>query len=116
MPGVADTSTQNSGARHARIWRCRRLPGRFDDPRAVHQLHAERSPELSHTQGLVDRSTAIMEKNDVAVNLLRAVDHDIATGVWPDMRQYGWAADDWPEIYPQVLDPGSGGPHNDFTS
>jgi len=30
--------------------------------------------------------------------------------------QYGWAADDWPEIYPQVLDPGSGGPHNDFTN
>ena len=76
----------------------------------------KRSPELSHTQGLIDRSTAIMEKNGVAVNLLSAVDHDIATGVWPDMRQYGWAADDWPEIYPQILDPGSGGPHNDFTS
>jgi hypothetical protein len=45
-----------------------------------------------------------MEKNGGAVNLLRAVDHDIATVVWPDMRQYGWAADDWPEIYSGELD------------
>ena len=25
------------------------------------------------------------------------MDHDIATGVWPDMTEHGWPADDWPE-------------------
>ena len=39
----------------------------------------------------------------MAVEELRAVDHDIATGVWPDMTEHGWPSDDWPAIYPQVL-------------
>ena len=64
----------------------RTLP-RFDDLRAlVINCTLKRSPERSHTQGLIDRSTAIMAKNGVGVEVLRAVDHDIATGVWLDMR------------------------------
>ena len=34
---------------------------------------------------------------------MRAVDHDIATGVWPDMREHGWDTDDWPMIFEKVL-------------
>jgi multimeric flavodoxin WrbA len=64
----------------------------------------KKSPELSHTQGLVDMSAAIMRKHGVEVEELRAVDHDIATGVYPDMTEHGWATDAWPEIYPRVLD------------
>ena len=63
----------------------------------------KRSPEQSHTQGLVDISTNIMAKHGVAVDVVRAIDHDIATGVWPDMREHGWATDDWPEIFEKVL-------------
>jgi multimeric flavodoxin WrbA len=63
----------------------------------------KRSPELSHTQGLIDRSAAIMAKNGVSVSHIRAVDHDIATGVWPDMTEHGWERDDWPAIYQLVL-------------
>jgi len=62
----------------------------------------KRSPELSHTQGLIDRSAAIMQANGVSVEHVRAVDHDIATGVWPDMVDHGWDADAWPEIYAKV--------------
>jgi hypothetical protein len=88
----------------------------------------KKSPEPSHTQGLVDASAATM-------------------------REHGWEMDAWPEIYPRVikhcaqnilyslqhlgytvppnadagwigeagpgpsyLDPGSGGPENDFTN
>jgi hypothetical protein len=41
------------------------LPGRFDDLRAlVINCTLKRSPERSHTQGLIDRSLAIMEKKD----------------------------------------------------
>ncbi len=45
----------------------------------------KRSPELSHTDGLIQRSAAIMREQSVQVDSLRAIDHDIATGVWPDM-------------------------------
>ena len=41
----------------------------------------KRSPEVSHTQGLADRSIEIMERNGVTVDAVRAVDHEIATGV-----------------------------------
>ena len=47
----------------------------------------KRSPEPSHTQGLVDLSTGIMAAHGVAVETVRAVDYDIATGVWPDMTR-----------------------------
>ncbi len=42
----------------------------------------KRSPEVSNTQGLMDKSIAIMEANGVEVDQIRAIDHQIATGVW----------------------------------
>ena len=62
----------------------------------------KRSPELSHTQGLIDMSRAIMEKNGVSVEVLRPVDYNIAYGVYPDMTEQGWEQDDWPQIYEKV--------------
>ncbi len=64
----------------------------------------KRSPEPSHTGGLVETSAAIMRKHGVEVEVLRAIDHDIATGVYPDMTEHGWASDEWPQIYPRLLD------------
>ena len=62
-------------------------PARYDDLRALFiNCTLKRSPEQSHTQGLVDASAHIMRSNGVQVDIVRAVDHDIATGVWPDMR------------------------------
>ena len=75
----------------------------FSDLRALFlNCTLKRSPELSHTQGLIDISRAIMETNEVGVEVLRPIDHDVATGVYPDMREQGWAADAWPEIYEKV--------------
>ena len=69
----------------------------FSDLRALFvNCTLKRSPELSHTQGLVDISIEIMRRQGVAVDEVRAIDHDIATGVWPDMTEHGWAHDDWP--------------------
>src|SRR3712207_7427622 len=34
---------------------------------------------------------------------LRAVDLDLAVGVWPDMTEHGWATDVWPEVFEKVL-------------
>jgi multimeric flavodoxin WrbA len=62
-----------------------------------------KSPEQSHTQRLVNISREIMEKHSVDVEVIRTIDHpDIATGVWPDMREHGWKTDEWPEIYKKV--------------
>ena len=63
----------------------------------------KRSPEKSHTQGLVDISANIMRKHGVDVEVLRAVDHDIATGVWLDMTEHGWDTDEWPSIHGRVM-------------
>ncbi len=61
------------------------------------------SPAVSHAQGLIDVSVEIMEANGVAVDQFRAVDHDLAPGVYPDMREHGAAArDEWPELYERV--------------
>jgi multimeric flavodoxin WrbA len=60
------------------------------------------SPEQSHTQGLMDVAIGIMERNGIAVDQVRAVDHDIAPGVWPDMTEHGFADDEWPAIYERV--------------
>src|SRR5512146_1601752 len=105
---------------------------RYDDLRALFfNCTLKRSPELSHTQGLIDLSVGIMAKQGVMVDTIRAADHDIATGVWPDMTEHGAATDEWPQLYqkvlaadilvvagpgPSYLDPGSGGPGNDFTN
>jgi multimeric flavodoxin WrbA len=79
-------------------------PARYDDLRAVFiNCTLKRSPERSHTQGLVDISANIMRKNGVQVEEFRAVDHDIAPGVWPDMREHGFERDDWPPIFAKVM-------------
>ncbi len=61
-----------------------------------------RSPGQSHTQRLIDISASIMSKNGVAVDMFRSVDHAIATGVQPDMREHGWQVDEWPDLFPRV--------------
>ncbi|ANH39635.1 NADPH-dependent FMN reductase [Nocardioides dokdonensis FR1436] len=63
----------------------------------------KRSPDVSHTGGLIEASADVMRKHGVEVEVLRAVDHDIATGVYPDMTEHGWSSDEWPEIWPRVL-------------
>jgi multimeric flavodoxin WrbA len=80
-------------------------PGpRYDDLAALFiNCTLKPSPQLSNTQGLVDVSASIMRKQGVQVDTIRAVDHDIATGVWPDMTEHGAAADAWPQLYPKVL-------------
>ncbi len=62
-----------------------------------------KSPASSHTERLIEVSTSIMEKHGVKTEVIRQVDHDIATGVWPDMREHGWDTDEWPELYKKVM-------------
>jgi multimeric flavodoxin WrbA len=83
---------------------CDTSPWDFSDLRALYvNCTLKRSPEPSNTQALADRSVAIMERNGVTVDVVRAVDHEIATGVYPDMTQHGWPVDEWPAIFDQVV-------------
>jgi multimeric flavodoxin WrbA len=79
-------------------------PGDYRDLRALFiNCTLKRSPEPSHTQLLIDRSAAIMAAQGVQVDHVRAVDHDLPVGVYPDMREHGWATDEWPELFPRVM-------------
>ena len=62
----------------------------------------KKSPETSHTQGLMDVSINIMKKEGVRVKGLRLADHDIAPGVYPDMTEYGWEKDEWPVLFSDI--------------
>jgi multimeric flavodoxin WrbA len=76
----------------------------FSDLRAVYvNCTLKRSPEVSNTQGLAARSIAIMQRNGVSVELIRAIDHEIATGVYPDMTEHGSERDEWPSIFERVM-------------
>ncbi len=82
---------------------CESSKWNFSDLKALFlNCTLKRSPQKSHTQGLVDISRAIMEKNKVSVEVLRPVDYNIAYGVYGDMKEHGWDKDDWPQIYAKV--------------
>jgi multimeric flavodoxin WrbA len=83
---------------------CEQSTWDFSDLRALFiNCTLKKSPEQSHTQGLIDLSCEIMGRQGVAVEEVRAIDHEIATGVWPDMTEHGWAQDDWPAIFERVM-------------
>ena len=62
----------------------------------------KRTPDLSHTEGLIRIAGAIMQKSGVDVEVLRPVDYELAPGVYPDMREHGAERDDWPDMYEKV--------------
>ncbi len=61
-----------------------------------------KSPEPSHTEILINTSKTIMEKQGIETEVIRPIDHQIATGVYPDMREHGWEFDEWPVLYEKV--------------
>jgi multimeric flavodoxin WrbA len=64
-----------------------------------------KSPEPRHTDRLISISIEIMQKHGVKTEVIRTLDHsDIATGVWPDMREHGWDKDEWPELLKKVME------------
>jgi len=64
-----------------------------------------KSPKPSHTERLINLSTGILQKHGVKTEVIRTIDHpDIATGVWPDMREHGWEKDEWPALLKKVME------------
>lgn len=76
----------------------------FSDLRAAFiNCTLKRSPEVSNTAGLMDDAASIMRAHGVTVDEIRAVDHELAPGVYPDMTEHGWERDDWPGLADRVL-------------
>ena len=68
----------------------------FSDLKAVYvNCTLKKSPRQSHTEGLMLVSKKIMEKEGVQTESIRFIDHDVATGVYPDMTEYGYDTDEW---------------------
>jgi multimeric flavodoxin WrbA len=65
----------------------------------------KRSPETSHTDGLLAISTGLMERVGVRVDEIRTADHEIPPGVWPDMTEHGYERDDFPQMYRELVVP-----------
>jgi len=82
---------------------CRQTRWDFSDLRALFiSCTLKRSPEVSNTEGLAEISMEIMRRQGIAVELVRAVDHEIPVGVYPDMTMHGWSMDVWPQIFERV--------------
>ncbi len=78
-------------------------PARYDDLHAAFvNCTLKRSPEISHTHGLMKRSIALMQSQGVSVDQIRLSDHDVADGVYPDMREHGWEFDEWVDLWPRI--------------
>src|SRR3954451_11963760 len=65
----------------------------------------KRSPEPSQTDGLLAITRGVLERLGVRVDEIRTVDHVIPPGVWPDMTEHGYDADDFPKIYRELVEP-----------
>jgi multimeric flavodoxin WrbA len=62
----------------------------------------KRSPNMSHTDALLEKSRKLLEEQGIETEVLRPVDQEIAFGVQPDMTKEGWDRDDWPDIFAKV--------------
>lgn len=65
----------------------------------------KRSPETSHTDGLLTVVRHVLDGVGVATEVIRTVDHVIPPGVYPDMREQGWDRDDFPDLYHRLIEP-----------
>jgi multimeric flavodoxin WrbA len=64
----------------------------------------KKSPENSHTGSLMDVSKAIMMKEKVKIDEIRLIDHEVASGVYPDMTEHGWKVDEWPSLFKRIIE------------
>ncbi|MBS9464302.1 flavodoxin family protein [Flagellimonas sp. 389] len=62
----------------------------------------KKSSKQSHTEGLMQVSMDIMQKEGVDVDYLRLVDYEIPPGLIPDMTEEDFKKDDWPTLYEKV--------------
>lgn len=76
----------------------------FSDLKAIYvNCTLKRSPDPSHTRGLMEVSMNIMKNEGVEVDVLRFANFDVARGVQPDMTEHGWDKDEWPALFERMM-------------
>ena len=77
---------------------------KFKDVKAIYvNCTLKKSPMKSHTSKLIEVSKSIMAKENVSVEEIRLIDYDVATGVYPDMKEHGWEVDEWPALFESIF-------------
>lgn len=61
------------------------------------------SGTASNTEALIRVSQSIMEENGIKTEVVRPVDYILPPGVYPDMTEFGFDNDDWPQLCDKVL-------------
>lgn len=81
-----------------------RAPARYDDLKALFlNCTLNRTPVLSHTEGVISIALDVFESVGVECQLIRPVDHEIAAGLGTDMSTTAeWQRDDWPLIQARI--------------
>ena len=83
---------------------CTNPPARYDDLNVLMlNCTLSRSPNLSHTEGLMKVAERIFQANGVQVEILRPVDYVIPAGLEHDYTGVdGYERDDWPGIQAKI--------------
>jgi hypothetical protein len=102
--GSTRTPTQPRQRLQGTICAASRCP-RLRDKGDATSRTLKRSPQVSHTEGLIDVSRHILTGVGARVDVVWTVDHVIPPGVYPDMREQGRPADDFPDIYHEFIEP-----------
>ena len=83
---------------------CTKPPASYSDLSALMlNCTLTRSPNLSHTEGLLMVADSIFKANRVSTEILRPVDHEIPAGLAQDYAGIdGYERDDWPQIQAKI--------------
>jgi len=83
---------------------CRTNTTDFHDLKAVlFNTSLKRDSDRSHTKLLLDVVANILSTNGVGVKHVHLAGRSIPPGVYPDMTEHGYDADEWPEVWKDVL-------------
>ncbi|MEM9052993.1 MAG: flavodoxin family protein, partial [Bacteroidota bacterium] len=83
---------------------CANPPAKYDDLKVLFlNCTLNRTPVLSHTEGLIKKAQAILDGVGVSSKIIRPVDYEIPAGLGLDMSQTPeWDRDDWPMIQKEI--------------
>jgi multimeric flavodoxin WrbA len=83
---------------------CSASPASYDDLNVLFlNCTLSRTPQLSHTEGLIRVAEKIFHANGVETKYIRPVDYEIPAGLGLDMSKADeWDRDDWPQIQAEV--------------
>ena len=83
---------------------CTKAPAKYDDLSVLFfNCTLNRTPVLSHTEGLIGVADRIFRANGVKTKIIRPVDYEIAAGLGHNMAETDeWDRDDWPQLQKEV--------------